>query len=313
MERWIRLAMALFAATALALQAQNGKRGGKGRPGGGGGKGLLEQADANGDGKVDDAEAEQFAKDRAEKMKEQLATIVKKFDANGDGTLDADEIAKMRNQITERGGHDPTRFIKHFDKNGDFQLSQAEEDAAVQGFVARVRQAGQRGGQRGGKQQARQQPADPDTNGDCIVDEQEARVEAERRVEQVRKQLEALKKRQEKNPNAKLPPFLAQLDKDGNGELSGEEANAIVEQTMKQFEEQNALVLKIFDDNKDGLLDAMEQANAKKAFLYAAEMQKQNAERFRRARGGGQGGPGRPGGREGRAGRRQQKRGKQEE
>lgn len=299
MERWIRSALVLFAALALVAQAQpDGKKGGKARPGGGGGRGEMVQADLNGDGTVDDAEAEQFAKTRTDHIKQSLDTLVKKFDANGDGTLDADEQAKMKNEVAERGGRDVSGMLKRFDKDGDFKISEAEEAAAMKDFVAQAKQprGGRDGGKDGGKDgaakperegQRRMQAPDPDTNGDGIVDEQEARTEAERRVEMARKQLEMFKERQAQNPDVKLPGFMAMVDTNADGELSGDEANAIIDRVMAEFEQRNELVLKIFDDNKDGVLDAAELAAAKKAFLYQEEMQKATMQRM----GMGQGGP----------------------
>jgi Ca2+-binding EF-hand superfamily protein len=295
MERWIRSVLALVMAVALVAQAQNPK-GGKQRGGGGGGKGLMEQADTNGDGKIDQAEAEQFAATRAERVKSQLDTIVKKFDANGDGALDADEVAKMKNEIADRGGPDPTKLLKQFDTNGDFQISDEEEQAAIKRFAQHVQQAGGQGGgpaggQRGpGAQQARGERPNPDTNGDCIVDEEEAKAEAERRVEMIKKQLEGFEKRKENNPEANLPGFLAMLDKDGNGQISDEELNAVSEETMKEFQQRNELVLKIYDEDGNGTLDEAELAAAKKGVLFSDELQRLNAERFRRNRGEGDAG-----------------------
>ena len=86
MERWIRSLLAMFVLLALAAQAQRAdKKGGKAR---GAGKTAMQQIDANGDGQVDDEEAENFARTRAEHLKKQLETIVRKFDANGDGLTD---------------------------------------------------------------------------------------------------------------------------------------------------------------------------------------------------------------------------------
>jgi len=308
MERWIRASLVLFAALALVAHAQpEGKKGGKARPGGGGGgKPEMVQADLNGDGKVDEAEAEQFAKTRTEHIKQSLGTLVKKFDANGDGTLDADEQAKMKNEVAQRGGRDVTGMLKRFDKDGDFKISEAEEAEAMKGFVAQAKQP--RGGKEGAKEGAakperegqRRMQADPDTNGDGIVDEQEARTEAERRVEMARKQLEMFKERQAQNPDVKLPGFMAMVDANADGELSGEEANTIIDRVMAEFEKRNELVLKIFDDNKDGVLDAPELIAAKKAFLYQEEVQKATMQRM----GMGQGGQGARGGQGGQGGPR---------
>jgi len=293
MERWIRSLLAMFVFLALAAQAQRAdKKGGKAH---GGGKAAMQQIDANGDGQVDDEEAENFARTRAEHLKKQLETILRKFDANGDGALDADEVAKMKNQLAERGGKDPSRFLKQIDKDGDFKISEEEEANAVQNFVTRARQAGKakagKQGARDGKQARTRQVVDPDTNGDCIIDEQEARIEAERRVEMARKQLERFKQRQAQNAQVKMPWFMAMVDTNKDGELSGEEANAIVEKVMQDFGKRNELILEIFDDNKDGALDDAEQVAAKKALLYMKGIQKLNAERTRKAnpkRGNGQ-------------------------
>ena len=254
----------------------------------------MQQADANGDGQIDEAEAEQFARNRSAQLRKQLDTVVKRFDANGDGALDDDETAKMKNQIAERGGKDPVPGLRMIDKDGDFKISDEEEAAAVKAFVAQARKGGKAPAAKQRRPDGHRPQADPDANSDGIVDEQEARAAAERRLEMIRKQLEAFAERKARDPNAKLPPFMAMFDPNGDGELSGEEANTIVEQQMGEFEVRNALVLKIFDDNKNGVLDDMELVMAKKAFAYAEETRKAMGERMRKQNQGAGDKPARP-------------------
>lgn len=233
--------------------------------------------DLNGDGIVDDHEAEQYAKARLEQVKRGLEMLVQRFDTNGDGVLDADEQARMREQIAQRGGRDPLAMIQHIDRDGDFRLSPEEEEAALEALADQAKQQQQR---ERAEQRAPQAPPDPDQNGDGIVDEQEARIEAERRVEMARRQLEMFRERQAQNPELQMPAFMAAFDTNRDGELSGAEANAIVAQVMAEFEERNDLVLQIFDDNGDGVLDEAELASLRKASLFQREMQRRNAQRM---------------------------------
>jgi len=79
-------------------------------------KDMIQKFDANGDGKLDDAERAQMraaveAK-RAERHKEMLA----RYDTNKDGTLDKAERTAMRDaKLTER--------FQAMDKNGDGKLT----------------------------------------------------------------------------------------------------------------------------------------------------------------------------------------------
>lgn len=310
MQRWIRSALVLLVSLALAAQAQpEGKRprpeGQRPRPEGQrqqpeAGKVEMPEPDLNGDGVVDDEEAAQYGKTRLAQVKTSLETMVKRFDANGDGVLDDEEQARMKNQLAERGGgKDPMAMIKRFDKDGDFRLSAAEEAEAQKAFAAQAKQP--RGGREGkpGREEQPGQPgqpgregqrgpqfADPDTNGDGIVDEQEARAEAERRVEMARRQLEMFKERKAQNPDVQMPAFMAAADTNQDGELDGEEANAIVARVMAEFEERNATVLKIFDENADGVFNEAEMASLKKAVRYHQEMQRQTMQRMGIAPGG---------------------------
>ncbi|MDX9978727.1 MAG: hypothetical protein RBU25_01650 [Lentisphaeria bacterium] len=297
MQRWIRSALVLLVSLALAAQAQPaGKRprpdGQRPRPDGA--KFEMPEPDLNGDGAVDDDEAAQYGKARLEQVKKSLETMVKRFDANGDGNLDDEEQARMKNQLAEHGGgRDPMAMLKRFDKDGDFRLSADEEGEAQKAFAAQAKQPrggrdGQPGreGQAGREGQRGPQPPDPDTNGDGIVDEQEARAEAERRVEMARRQLEMFKERQAQNPDVQMPAFMAAVDTNQDGELNGEEANAIVARVMAEFEERNATVLKIFDENGDGVFNEAEMAVLKKAVRYHQEMQRQTMQRMGVAPGG---------------------------
>jgi len=318
MQRWIRSALVVLFALALAVRAQpDGQRqrprpegqrprpegqrpeGQRPRPEGQRPEGQRQRPegermempdpDLNGDGVVDDEEAAQYAKARLAQVKNSLDTMVKRFDANGDGVLDAQEQERMRNQLAERGGgRDPLAMLRRFDKDGDFRLSAEEEEEALEAFAAQAKQPPRAGRevQPGGEPQRGFQPPDPDTNGDGIVDEQEARVEAERRVEMARRQLEMFRERRAQNPDVQLPAFMAAFDTNQDGELNGEEANAIVATVMAEFEERNALVLKLFDENGDGVFDEAELASLRKAARYHQEMQRQTMQRMGIAPGG---------------------------
>jgi Ca2+-binding EF-hand superfamily protein len=267
-----RIIAVAFVAASTALWAQPQPQppapGGDGpRRGAGAGN-----ADANGDGKVDEVEAQQAAQQRLELIKTQLQQARQQFDADGDGTLNAQELAALKSKMAERGtaagGGRGAAMVGLVDKDGDWTLSPVEEKAALDLIAQRVLQ-----GDGGRGDTPRGQPApDPDTNGDCIIDDTEARLEAEKRVDQGRKMIDRLRERAKENPDAPVPPMIAELDTDRNYDVSDAEAQTAVERIMADLQKRNAIVLKYFDADKDGKLSATELPVAKAAFAFMNEV-----------------------------------------
>ena len=115
--------------------------------GGGPGKaGMMQKYDANGDGKLDDAERAQLKADMKQKHEEMKQKVLAKFDLNKDGKLDEAERAAMKNERAEEA-------FKKADINGDGQLSLAEFKALKQHHMRHGRDGGFRhrgGGKHGG-------------------------------------------------------------------------------------------------------------------------------------------------------------------
>jgi Ca2+-binding EF-hand superfamily protein len=121
----IKLALALSATliggAATFAAANNGGNGG-------GRQALLQKYDANGDGKLDDAEKATMRADFQAKRAEHKQKMLEKYDINGDGKLDKQERTSMR--------HDRmVESFKKLDSNGDGVVSFAEfEQGAKLGF-----------------------------------------------------------------------------------------------------------------------------------------------------------------------------------
>ncbi len=85
---------------------------------------MLQKFDANGDGKLDDAERAQMKAAFQEKRAERKAARLAKYDANKDGKLDDNERIAMRDGIA-------TEKFQKLDRNGDGQLSLDEYKAGA--------------------------------------------------------------------------------------------------------------------------------------------------------------------------------------
>ncbi len=250
----------------------------EGRPGANwNGRRLRGNADANDDGVVDDIEAKQAAESRIEIVKSQLAKIRRRFDENGDGTLDEEEIKKLRNAMESRGGGaGPMRILGMLDTDRDWQISADEEAAAREKLAAFVKEGKppRPEGQGHGPGMGERFFQNPDTDGNCLIDETEALIVAEKNLEQMRRWMSALKRRAENNPRAPVPPVIAQIDPNRDWEIDEAEAEAFLTRKVDELQERNKRVLKVFDDNGDGALQDAELEAAKKAFEFiSAERQ----------------------------------------
>ena len=94
----------------VGLAAAQGFSGGDGKAA------VLQKYDANGDGKLDDAERAQLRTEMKAKHEAKKAEMLAKFDINKDGKLDKTERAVMKNERAEVA-------FKTADKNNDGQLS----------------------------------------------------------------------------------------------------------------------------------------------------------------------------------------------
>jgi hypothetical protein len=278
MTRWLTALAAVAAITTLWAQPQPPNGGDGPRRGGA----MLGNADTNGDGKVDAIEAQQAAKQRLDLIRTQMDQARQQFDADGDGTLNPQEQAALKNKLAERttaaaggaGGGRSLAIVGMVDKDGDWKLSPEEEKAALEMITQRVLQ----GDAGGGAMPRPLPPPDPDTNGDCIIDDTEARLAAEKRVDFGRKAIDRLRERAKDNPEAPYPPLAAELDSDRNYDVSDAEAQAAVERTMADLQKRNAIVLKYFDTDKDGKLSAAETPAAKAAFAFMNEVRPERPE-----------------------------------
>lgn len=276
------LIASLFLGVCMAQQ-QGGKKKRQGPKGGR--KSWFQRADANGDGIIDDTEAEQVAANQLKWMQKRGQALVQQYDANGDKKLDEAELAKARDELEKKGqGKMLDRQLKQFkqlDTDGDWEISPDEEAQATKAIVARTkklkkqgakaganpRQRGNKGAQGGGPRQAQRLWVNPDTNGDCIIDDTEIRNAAERAVELVRKMLAAQKKR---TPGQTMKG----IDPNENWELDPDEATTIAEKVVGIYQNQNEAVLKFFDRDEDGVLSESELASAKRAMLFSKELKR---------------------------------------
>jgi Ca2+-binding EF-hand superfamily protein len=104
---------------------------------------MIERFDADGDGKLSDAEraaAKQALSaenpDRAAKHAERI----KRFDKDGDGQLSDAERAAAKKEMKGRGEKGRERAVKRFDKDGDGALNEAERSHARE--IARAHNRG---------------------------------------------------------------------------------------------------------------------------------------------------------------------------
>src|ERR1041385_6964128 len=84
-------------------------------PGGAGKAELIKKYDANGDGKLDDAERATLKTDMKAKREAMKQKVLARFDTNKDGKLDQGERAVMKDELA-------TEAFKKIDVNGDGQI-----------------------------------------------------------------------------------------------------------------------------------------------------------------------------------------------
>lgn len=130
---------------------------------------IIKQLDADGDGKISDAERTQAREAMQQRMaarqggakKEKLEdgsapgrdALLKQYDTNKDGKIDDAERAAAREDIQknranapatrnpERSGPSREALMKEFDKDGDGKLTASELEAAREAMLARGRPA----------------------------------------------------------------------------------------------------------------------------------------------------------------------------
>jgi Ca2+-binding EF-hand superfamily protein len=90
---------------------------------------MIERFDADGDGKLSDAERatakQTWLAENPEKAAKH-AEKIKRFDKDGDGQLNDTERAAAKSEMKGRGEKFRERAIKRFDKNGDGVLNKRE-------------------------------------------------------------------------------------------------------------------------------------------------------------------------------------------
>lgn len=159
---------------------------------------LLKKYDADGDGKLNEAEMKTW---REAREKENL----EKYDADKDGKLNDEERKKMESENPRRGGFQPdAETLKKFDKDGDGKLSDEERTA--------WREARE-------KETLAKYDADKDGK---LNDEERKKMESEN----------------PRRGGGFPPPdaeTLKKFDKDGDGKLSDEERTAQREARQKEM------------------------------------------------------------------------------
>ena len=160
---------------------------------------LLKKYDADGDGKLNEAEMKTW---RDAREKENL----EKYDADKDGKLNDEERKKMESENPRRGFFQPdTETLKKFDKDGDGKLSEEERTA--------WREARE-------KETLAKYDADKDGK---LNDEERKKMESEN----------------PRRGGGGFPPpdaeTLKKFDKDGDGKLSDEERTAQREARQKEM------------------------------------------------------------------------------
>jgi len=131
--------------------------------------------------------------------------------------------------------------------------------------------------------QLSQVPVNPDTNGDCLISDAEAKTAARQTVKNLEAFFAQVSARFDTDGDGvlnedeagrinnllaengrKRPRFLDWIDKNGDWNLSDKEADAAERILISRYNRQNQIVLRRCDKNGDGRLDEAEQAEAQK-------------------------------------------------
>lgn len=231
---------------------------------------ILKQFDANGDGRLDEAE-------RA-KAKAAFANRKKQGDRPGQGKAGKGRPGQKRPGQAAAGGDRPNfqQLIKQFDKDGDGKLSE-QERAAAREQMAKLRR-----GQAGND--ARRIPEQAlkrfDKDGDGKLNEAERAAAAKAREEFMKKKGKAGAGRPNGQGRPDMKEILAKFDKDGDGKLSETERAEIAKLRRQRggadrpaagAKEKPGRVnkkelLEKFDADGDGELSGEERAAAREAF-----------------------------------------------
>jgi Ca2+-binding EF-hand superfamily protein len=234
--------------------------------------------------------------------------ILKQFDANGDGRLDEAERAKAKESFANRkrqgnrpgqgkagqgrpGQTDQDRpniqqLLKQFDKDGDGQLNN-EERAAAREQMEKMRR-GQAG--KGGADRIQEQALKRfDKDGDGKLNEEERAAAMKAREEFMKKNGKGGAGRPNGQDRPNMKEILAKFDKDGDGKLNETERDAArvgfaesrqqrgdagrpaAEAKGKPSRVDKKELLAKFDADGDGKLNDDEKAAARAAFQNRAK------------------------------------------
>lgn len=125
---WIALALAAITGATAQNEKPEGRRPGQG-PGPGGREippAVLEQFDADKDGKLDEDERKAAREAMQAKREEARKKMLEEFDANDDGKLDENERKAMHAAMKAKR----EALIEKYDSDGDGKLSREEIKAA---------------------------------------------------------------------------------------------------------------------------------------------------------------------------------------
>lgn len=217
-------------------------------PGREGAAASLNDWDANGDGKMDDAEREAYVKTQQERQAKWMADYVKKWDEDGDGKVGPEESAKAqkaqwdewKQKYPEQAAQweaqqvewkaKQEEHVRKWDADGDGKLSATEHKAASDASIKEWREKNPEQAAKWDEQQAqwKKQQAEHikkwDEDGDGELNAAEHKAATDHAVAVGRKQYE---------------DYIKKWDTDGDGKLSPDESKVASEQAMRDWREKN--------------------------------------------------------------------------
>ena len=135
---------------------------------------------------------------------------------------------------------------------------------------------------------------DPDTNDDCLVDDQEALAGATKALQRVKEMLERMRQQFDADGDGALneaeasrlrnwqtekgrpmPHFLSEIDANQDMAVSAAEEKAAIDRMVGLFKRRNEGILNRFDANGDGKLDEAETAKAREGIKEMREKPRQ--------------------------------------